>query len=238
MKLMSYMATLVAMICLMSGSVSAFDVEHPAPGTHAGDPTDGHEGVADPDHTHEAGDHAHGHGDHAHVGDPAHEPEVFEPGDWRTDLSIYTFVVFLVLLGVLTKFAWGPVIAALDAREENIRKNIEDAEAARVSAEAMLADRAKKLESVQDEVREILAEARRDAEHTKTEIVASAQKEADATKHRALEEINRARDQALNDLFQNMTGQVATATEHVIGRALTEDDRNRLIDESLAQLNR
>ncbi len=173
----------------------------------------------------------------AHIGEPHVEPEVFSPRDFRFDLAVYSLVVFLLLLALLTKFAWGPVMTALDEREAAIRKNIEDAEVARVRAEQLLAERAKKLDAVQDEVREILAEARRDAEHTKSEIMAAAQKESEATKNRALEEVNRARDHALNELFGTLTTQVGVATEHVLGRALNDDDRSRLIEESLAQLN-
>ncbi len=175
-------------------------------------------------------------GHHGHIGDPEVEPKVFEPKNWRYDLSIYSFVVFLLLMVVLTKFAWGPITQALDEREESIRKNIEEAEAARVRAEEILAEHAKKLDLVQDEVREVLAEARRDADHTKSEIVAAAQSEAEATKNRAIEEIDRARDHALSEIFGTMSAQVTEATEHVLGRAINDEDRGRLVDEALAQL--
>ena len=177
-----------------------------------------------------------GAGHHGHIGDPEVEPKVFEPKNWRYDLSVYSFVVFLLLLVVLTKFAWGPITQALDEREESIRKSIEDAEAARVRSEEILAEHARKLEAVQDEVREIIAEARRDAEHTKSEIIAAAQGEAEATRNRALEEIDRAKDHALSEIFGMLSSQVAEATEHVLGRAVNEEDRGRLIDEALAQL--
>lgn len=186
---------------------------------------------------HHAESHGEDHGHHAHIGGPEEEPAIFDPKNWRTDLSVYSLIVFILLLAVLTKFAWNPVMTALDEREASIRKNIEDAETARVRSEQLLAERAQKLDLVQDEVREILAEARRDAEHTKAEIMASAQKEAEATKRRAVDEIDRARDQALNDLFGSMSSQVTQATEHVIGRTLSDEDRGRLINESLAELS-
>lgn len=184
-----------------------------------------------------AGDpHGGDHG-HAHVGAPETEPPVFDPQNWRTDLTIYSLAVFVLLLYVLGKFAWGPVLKALDTREENIRRNIEEAEVARVRAEELQKEREAKLDAVQDEVREILAEARRDAEHTKADIMANAQKEAEATRKRALDEVDRARAQALNEIFGNLTAQVTAATEHVLGRALTGDDQNRLVEQSLAELS-
>ena len=156
---------------------------------------------------------------------------------WRLDLSIYSFVVFLTLLAILTKYAWGPIIKALDAREEGIRKDIANAKQTREKADSLLAEHAKKLDSAQDEVREIIAEAKRDAEHTKSDIITNAQNEARLTQDRAVDEIERAKDQALNELFSNMSTQVATATEQVIGRALTEDDRKKLVGEAVSQFS-
>lgn len=159
------------------------------------------------------------------------------PLDFKSDLALWSVVVFVVFLFILGKFAWGPLSAGLNKREEGIRKNIADAEQARLKAEKMLAEHAEKLNKVQDEVREILAEARRDAEHAKQEIVSEAQREAEATKSRAVSEINRARDAALKDVFEVMSAQVANATEHVLGRSLSGADQDRLIEEALAQVS-
>src|SRR5262249_54714150 len=81
------------------------------------------------------------------------------------DLALWSLITFLIFLAVLKKYAWGPLIEGLDKRETSVLDNIAAAEAARVKAEKMLAEHAAKLEKVQDEVREIIAEARRDAEH-------------------------------------------------------------------------
>ena len=102
----------------------------------------------------------------------------------------------------------------------------------------MLAEHAKRMAQVHEEVREALAEARRDAEHLKQEIVGLAQKEAQAAKDRAVQEISRARDSALKDLFDVMANEVAQATEHVLGRSVTSSDQDRLIEEALSQFPR
>jgi F-type H+-transporting ATPase subunit b len=150
------------------------------------------------------------------------------------DLAIWSLVTFLFFVIVLRKYAWGPMIEGLDKRESSVLHNIAAAESARLKAEKMLAEHAAKLEKVQDEVREIIAEARRDAEHTKNEIIATAQKEAEATRVRAVQDIERARDQALDDLFDHMARCVNEATEQVIGRSLTGADNERLIEEALS----
>jgi len=160
------------------------------------------------------------------------------PLDPKADLAMWsgiTFVLFVMLLG---RYAWKPLIAALDKREARIHDDIAGAEAARVKAEQMLEQHAQKLAKVQDEVRAMLAEGRRDAEQAKQEIIGTAQKEAESAKQRALHEISRARDAALKDLFDVMASQVAQATEHVLGRSVTGADQDRLIEEALAQFPR
>lgn len=156
----------------------------------------------------------------------------------EVDLALWSLVTFVVFVLLLKKVAWAPIIEALDGRENKILDNIASAENARIKAERLLADHQAKLDKVQDEVRGIMAEARRDAEHTKNEIVAVAQKEADAAKQRAVLEIERARDQALDELFLKMGHAVKAATEQVVGRTLTDADHERLIDEALAGVSR
>ncbi len=167
---------------------------------------------------------------------PEEKHDTSVPLNLKTDLALWSLVTFLVFLVVLRKFAWSPLISALDQREHKIKQSLADAEAARIKAETMLAHHAKKLESVQDEVKAILAEARRDAEHTKQDIVATANKEAESTRKRAVEDIEYARDLAMKELFDFVSSNVIGATEHVLGRALTDGDQNRLVQEALNQM--
>ena len=159
------------------------------------------------------------------------------PMSWTRDLALFSLVTFVVYLAVLRVGAWGPLRAGLTERERRIRQDIADAEANRLKSEAMVKEHEARLAKVQDEVREILAEARRDAEHAKLEIATIAQKEAEATKQRAIAEIVRSKDQALAELFDFVSNNVLKATEQVIGRSLTGTDHERLVKESLSQLN-
>jgi F-type H+-transporting ATPase subunit b len=171
----------------------------------------------------------HGESEHGHPG------KVEVPLSFKADLAFWSGITFVIFLIVLGRFAWKPLIEALNKRESQIRGDIAQAEAARLKAEAMLAEHAKAMAKVQDEVRGILAEGRRDAEQAKRDILAEAQKQADATAQRAQEDIGRARDTALKDLFDVMADQVAHATEHVLGRSVNDSDQHRLIEEALAQ---
>ncbi|MBD3672046.1 MAG: F0F1 ATP synthase subunit B [Planctomycetaceae bacterium] len=235
--------SMFAWLCLLSAgpftsSLWAAD-EEPAAEQEATEeePTEG-EGEESGEHgddEHPAGehdDHAEAEGDHHGEEHPSGPPLSF-----RADLALWSFISFGLLILVLKTFAWGPLIDGLDNREAKFRNQLAEAEAARIQAEKMLKEHAAKLDAVQDEVKAIIDEARRDAEHTKNDIIEQAQKEAKATQDRAVHEIERSRDAALKELFDTMSSQVAAATEHVIGRSLDGDDQNRLIDEALSQFS-
>lgn len=164
-----------------------------------------------------------------------HDTDV--PMTWQADLALFSLVTFVLFVAVLRLGAWGPLQAALTERERRIQQNIADAETNRLKSEAMLKEHELKLAKVQEEVRDILAEARRDSEHTRQEILASAQREATASQQRAVAEIERARDLALTELFDFVSNNVVTATEQVIGRSLTGADQDRLVGDALGQLN-
>jgi F-type H+-transporting ATPase subunit b len=159
------------------------------------------------------------------------------PMGFRGDTAIWSLVTFLVFLYVLSKLAWVPLNQALDQREARIRQDIAAAESNRIKSEALLREYESRLVKVQDEVKEILAEARRDAEHTRQDILSAAQREADATRQRALAEIRQAKDVALGELFDFVSTNVLQAAERVLRRQLSGDDHERLVREALAELN-
>ena len=102
------------------------------------------------------------------------------PLEWKSDLAIWTAVVFLLLLAILWKIAWKPLAEALDKREQNMADQIAQAEAANQKAKEILADYERKLAAAQDEVRAILDQGRRDAEQAGHELIDKAKQEAEA----------------------------------------------------------
>jgi F-type H+-transporting ATPase subunit b len=194
------------------GSIRAADEPHGAAPAEAG-------------HDHDAADAGHGGG----------KPEL--PLKFHGDLAMWSAVTFLVFLVVLKKMAWGPLQNGMNSREAKIRQDIADAEGNRLKAEAMLHDYEAKLAKSAEEVKAILAEARRDADHAKQEIMATAEKESGAMRQRAVADIERARDQALGDLFDFVSKNVIQATEQVVGRSLNGADQERLVREALASLD-
>ena len=170
-------------------------------------------------------------GDHA-AGHEAHEEGL--PVTPRADLALWSGIVFLLFLGTLTLLAWKPATKGLDAREDRIRGDLAAAERHRLDSERLMKQHSAEMAKAQDSVKEILAEARRDAEVAKANILAEADAAAKAREHRAVTEIARAKDQALAELFDTYNDRVAAATETVLGRGLTDADQRRLIDEAVA----
>jgi len=176
-------------------------------------------------------------GEHAteggHAAETAHGST--NPLSVDPDLAVWTFIVFLMLLGVLWKFAWGPISEGLDKREQTIARFLSDAERSHEEAKELLADYQRKLGLAADEVRALLEEARRDAEHTKQEIMSEAKAAADAERLRALREIEAATDAAIKQLAERSADLAVELAGKIVGAKLTAGDHARLIQEAIAK---
>ncbi len=181
---------------------------------------------------HESGDHAVGgaHSADAHAGsDP--NPLAVDP-----DLAIWTGVVFVVLMLVLGKFAWPAISAALEEREKRIEGNIAEAEAKHEESKRLLAEHEAKLARAADEVRELLEEARRDAEHTKSQIVAEAKKAADQERDRAIRDVDRAASNAMKSLAEASANLAVDLAGKVVKQNITPDQQAQLVREAIGRL--
>lgn len=181
----------------------------------------------------EAGTEPHGedHGDH---GD-GHATGV--PINFKTDLALWSLVTFVLFLFVLRKAAWGPMIEGLDSREASLRAAIAEADENQRKSQALLAEYEEKLRTAEQTVADMVAEAKRDAERTTSDMIAKAQDEVEAMRNRATEDIGQAKDTALAEVFSSVNAQVAMATERVLGRALSDEDQERLVQEALAEIS-
>lgn len=169
----------------------------------------------------------------AHSGNNSGGSDLFKTA---LDLAIWTVVVFLILLVVLTKFAWKPLLEGLQQREKNIENALEEARKARDEAKELRDRYQKEMDNAHDTVRAILDEARRDAQNATEEMVAKARAEIQAERDRLRREIQTAKDQALQEIW-NQTARLATdISARMLPRQLTPDDQRRLMDTALAEL--
>lgn len=172
--------------------------------------------------------------DSAH-GEEAPQEGAIDPLGFDPDLAIFSVIVFVLLLVVLKKFAWGPIIQGLERREQNIAEHIAETQRSHEAAKALLADYEKKLASAAGEVRELLEEARRDAEHAKQAILAEAKAGADVERARALHDIEEATNQALTTLAQRSAELAIELAGKVLQSKLSPADHQRLIAEAMAR---
>jgi F-type H+-transporting ATPase subunit b len=161
--------------------------------------------------------------------------EIPGPQEFKTDLAIWTFVVFLVLLAVLTKFAWGPIVRGLQKREQGIADNIAAAQRSYDEARQVLAEYEQKLANAANEVRLMLEEARRDAEKAGQEIIAEAKRSARAEQDRGVREVRTAMDQALKELSERSTNLAVELAGKIVQAQLKPADHARLVQETMAK---
>ncbi len=167
---------------------------------------------------------------------PAASAEEPNPLAVDPDLAIWTAVIFVLLLLVLGKFAWPPIMQALDEREKGIADNIAAAEAKHVEAKELLTQYEARLASAAEEVRELLDEARRDAEHTKTQIVNEARQAAQAEHDRSMRDVQQATDVAMKQLAEKSASLAIELAGKVVGDELTQTHQDRLVREALGKL--
>lgn len=182
------------------------------------------------DHSATAGETDHG-DDHSKSASSGGNPLVIDP-----DLAIWTAIIFLGLLAVLRAFAWGPIVQALDAREQTVQNHLAAAEAKHEEAKGLLAAHEARLATAKDEVREMLEEARRDAEATKTQIVSEADAAAKAHSDRAIREIDHARDGAVRELAETSANLAVDLAGKVVQQNLSAEQQADLVREATTKL--
>ena len=146
-------------------------------------------------------------------------------------------MVFLVLFFVLSKFAWPAISTALVEREKRIESNIAEAAVKHEQAKKLLLEHEAKLASAADEVRALLEEARRDAEHTKNQIVAEAKHAADQERDRALRDVERATDAAKKTLAETSANLAVELAAQVIKVNISPEQQSQLVRDALGKLS-
>ena len=163
-----------------------------------------------------------------------------DPLAWRSDLAIWTAVVFFLLVVVLTKFAFGPIVKALDKRERDELDRLASTEKANADAKALLELYRQKIEGSEEEVRNILGAAKADAERRANQLIAEAKDAAQSERERAVEEIRAASEAALNELAATSAELAANLAGKIIQEEIDIDPskRERLISNAVESLTR
>lgn len=162
-----------------------------------------------------------------------HKPGVF---DGYIGESIWTLVWFFVLLVVLWKFAWKPILSSLNMRQEHIERQISDAEKMRQEAQKVLAEYHARLSDADRQGREIISARVRQAEQQALDVEHAKQREIEHMKTRAEVELQRDRLDAEESLWQQAGQIILQLGSDVFGKTLDAQDNQKLIDEAIGRL--
>lgn len=153
-------------------------------------------------------------------------------------LSIWTTIVFIVLVLVLRKFAWRPILQVLEEREEKIRSSLEQAERARAEAAELLKQNERNMARAEEEYQRIIREAKTIGEKMKDEIIARAHQQAQRNLQLAREEIARETEAAKQRLRVEVADLAIRAAEKILDETLDAPRHRRLVENFLNELPR
>jgi F-type H+-transporting ATPase subunit b len=182
--------------------------------------------------------HGGGHGDHDPY-DLSHAnagPMMTNPIEWRYDMTLASFVVFVLLLLLLGRFAWGSIQEGLDRREKAIAARIESAQQSADDAAEQLRLYQAKLAAATHEAQELLARARRDGEASADAIRRAAQDEAARERDRAIADIRAAKNLAVTEIGRHAADLAVKLAGRIVRRELSPQDHTAMIAEALEKL--
>jgi len=151
-----------------------------------------------------------------------------------SSLIFWEILSFGILLWVLYKYAFPPILETLDLRERKIRESLEQAERHRVEAERRMQEYEMKLAAASREAEVVLTQAKERAQRLLDENEQRLVAEADRVKADATREIDQERRKAIQEIRNQATDLALLVAERVIERSLTDADHRRLADEALS----
>ena len=152
-------------------------------------------------------------------------------------LYIWTIVVFLILLGLLAKFAWRPLLEALDKRQESIRQALDDAAKAKQELERLQVESQRILAEARGEAESIVARTREDANRLRDEMRQKAQQEAANIVKNAEKQIELETARALQQIRHEAVDLSVAIASKLLQRNVSKEDNERLIEDTFRQLD-
>ncbi|QKY70478.1 F0F1 ATP synthase subunit B [Lentibacillus sp. CBA3610] len=170
---------------------------------------------------------------HSSIGVPVIAASVggLQVGDMLTQLFF-----FLLLLWLLKKFAWGPLLNVMQKREEHVAGEIEAAEQDRAEAEKARTEANEQLKQTKQEAQKIIEDARNAGQKQEKDIIASARQEADRIKESAQEEIENEKEKAIQTLQDKVASLSVLIASKVIEKEISEQDQEELINEYIKEV--
>ncbi len=151
-------------------------------------------------------------------------------------IMIWTLIIFVVLLVVLKKLAWKPVLSMLHDREARIRDSLQKADAAKTESERLLAEQKDLVAKQRAESAEFLKRARVDADKIAAEMVEKARREADDQVARAKMQIDEERNRAVESVRTQAVDLALAAAGHLLSKTLDQASHQNLVRDFIQNL--
>ena len=158
------------------------------------------------------------------------EVEFLNTGD-----ILVTLVIFAVLMVLLKKLAWGPLMGIMTQREELIASEIEAAEVSRQQSQQLLEEQRGLLKEARTEAQAIVENAKKQGTVQREEIITVARAEANRLKESAIREIETEKDKAVAAVRNEVVSLSVLAASKVLGKQISEEDNRALIEETIAK---
>jgi F-type H+-transporting ATPase subunit b len=152
-------------------------------------------------------------------------------------LMIWTLVVFVISMYVLSKVAFPRIQAALDKRQQAIEEAIDTAERTRTEADKLLQEYRERLAEARGQADEIVARARKTAENNEAETIAEAKRKREELMAQTRRDIEQETRRAIQEIRNEVADLTVLATEKVTRKTLTEADQKKLVEEALSELD-
>jgi F-type H+-transporting ATPase subunit b len=152
-------------------------------------------------------------------------------------LMIWTLVLFLITMWVLSKVAFPKIQEALDRRANAISESIEAAERQRKESDELLAEYRARLAEAREQADDIMARARKSAETAEAEAAAAGREKREELVEAAKRDIEAETRRSLDQIRQEVADLTVLATERVTRKSLSPDDQKRLVEEALAEVD-
>jgi F-type H+-transporting ATPase subunit b len=147
--------------------------------------------------------------------------------------GLWALGIFIVVVFVLKKFAWGPIVAGLATREDKINESLEKAAAIEQATRELAETNKKTLDEAQRQAQQIITDARESGKAAGDDIVAKAKAEAESQKERFQRELRLETDKARAVLREDAVSLTLEATAKLLGRSMDASDQRRLVEEAL-----
>lgn len=151
-------------------------------------------------------------------------------------LFIWTILTFLVLVGLLARFAWRPLLQALEGRQAAIAKSLEDAQRARQELERLQRESAQMMRQARTEAEAIVSRSRSDAEALREELKQKSRAEAAAIVKNAEKQIQLETARAIQQIRKETIDLSVAIASKILRRQVSKDDHEALIEETLKQV--